>query len=522
MDSPGSQAGVAAAPPLLAMEGIDKSFRGVPALTQARLTVRAGEVHALIGQNGAGKSTLIKILTGAYRRDAGGIVFARRAIDFRSPAEAQAAGLSTIYQELNLIPLRSVAENIFIGREPMRRGRIDWAAVHAEAERILSALGVALDVRQPLHRCSTAAQQMVAIARALNGEARLMIMDEPTSSLDKAEVEALLQVIRQLRAKGVAVIFVSHRLDELYAVCDRITVMRDGRTVAERDLAGFAKLALVQAMLGRELEALQGVRRDRAAAPTTALRATGLKSGVRVQDASLSIGEGEIVGLAGLLGAGRTEVARCVFGADPLERGEMALAGAPLHPRDPAGAIAAGIGFLSEDRKSEGIVPALSVQDNLTLVVLPGLTRWGRIDRPAARAIALRYIEQLAIRCTGPDQPIGELSGGNQQKVLLARWLAAASKLLLLDEPTRGIDVGAKAEILGLIRRLAEQGVSALLIASELEELVATSDRIVVMRDGRTVAELQGEALSEANIMAVMAGGSAAPTPDSDRAMTER
>ncbi len=493
------------AQPLLSMQGIDKSFGGVPALIGARLAVRAGEVHALIGQNGAGKSTLIKILTGAYRRDAGEIVFDGRRVDFRSPVEAQAAGVSTIHQELNLIPLRSVAENIFIGREPLRRGRIDWATVHGEAARLLGTFGIDVDVRQPLRACSTATQQMVAIARALSTEARLVVMDEPTSSLDRAEVKALFAVIRQLRGRGVAVVFVSHRLDELYAVCDRITIMRDGRTVVERDLAGFAKLALVQAMLGRELEALQAAQRAAPVATREALAATSVKSGRRVEDASLALGEGEILGLAGLLGAGRTELARCLFGADPIDAGQIVVGGTPVEFESPAQAIAHGIAYLSEDRKTEGIVPALSVLDNLTLVLLPRLTRWGIADRHALREVTLRYIERLGIRCTGPDQPVGELSGGNQQKVLLARWLAADSRLLLLDEPTRGIDVGAKAEILGLIRELAGQGLSTLLIASELEELVAASDRIVVMREGRTVAELDFDAVSEANVMAAMA-----------------
>ena len=350
---------------------------------------------------------------------------------------------------------------------------------------------------------------MVAIARALATEARLVIMDEPTSSLDKAEVEALFGVIRRLKTSGIAVIFVSHRLDELYAVCDRITVMRDGRTVVERDLAGFAKLALVQAMLGRELEALESVRRPAPEAAREKLAVAHLKSGVRVEDASLAIGEGEIVGLAGLLGAGRTELARCLFGADPIERGTVTIAGRPTAFADPAEAIAMGIAYLSEDRKAEGIVPALSVLDNLTLVLLPRLTRWGVVDMAALRAVALRYIERLEIRCSGPDQPIGELSGGNQQKVLLARWLAAGSTLLLLDEPTRGIDVGAKAEILRLVRELSDQGASVLLIASELEELLAASDRIVVLRDGRTVAALAGEALAEGRVMAAMADGAA-------------
>ena len=504
----------AGAAPLLSMRGIDKAFGGVPALRGAALAVERGEVHALIGQNGAGKSTLIKILTGAYARDAGEVLFDGVARAFRSPLEAQHAGISTIYQELNLIPLRSVAENVFVGREPRRWGFVDWRRVHAEAERILGGLGLEVDVRRALRDCSTATQQMVAIARAVSAEAKLVIMDEPTSSLNSAEVESLFGVIRRLKAGGVAVIFVSHRLDELYAVCDRITVMRDGRTVAERELAGFDKLALVHSMLGRELSALEaaGHGRDARAGEET-LRLTHLKSGARVQDATLAVRRGEIVGLAGLLGAGRTEVARCVFGADPIERGELSIMGRTVAPKEPADAIARGVGYLSEDRKVEGIVPDLSVRENLTLVLLPRLARWGVVDRRRQDEVARRYVERLHIRCASLEQPIRELSGGNQQKVLLARWLSAEVLLLLLDEPTRGIDVGAKAEIIRLVGELAAQGLSALMIASELEELVAASDRVVVLRDGRTVRELEAESVSEPAIMEAMAHGTAASSP---------
>ena len=494
--------------PLLSMQDIDKRFGGAPALRQARLEIRRGEVHALIGQNGAGKSTLIKILTGAYARDGGRIDFDGRPVDFKAPIEAQDGGISTIYQELNLIPLRSVAENIFIGREPRRFGLIDWRRVHEEAERLLASFGIRIDVRRPLHTFNTATQQMVAIARAVSTSARLVIMDEPTSSLDKAEVETLFGVIRKLQADGVAVLFVSHKLDELYAVCQRITVMRDGQTVAERALAGFDKLALVQTMLGRELSALQAVR-DTAFEHSgpDAVSVAHLKSGLRIEDASLAVKRGEILGLAGLLGSGRTELARCIFGADPLDAGELRLAGEPVQLDGPADAIARRVAYLSEDRKIEGIIPDLSVRENLTLVLLPRLARWGVVDRKAQTEITERFIERLGIRCAGPEQPIRELSGGNQQKVLLARWLAAEVALLLLDEPTRGIDVGAKAEILTLIHQLSREGLSVLMIASELEELVAASDRIVVLRDGRTVSELRGDAISEGNVMKAMAHG---------------
>lgn len=494
--------------PLLSMQNIDKAFGGVPALRGACLEIAPGEVHALIGQNGAGKSTLIKILTGAYAKDSGHIVFDGQPVEFRAPIEAQTCGIATMYQELNLIPLRSVAENIFMGREPRRIGFIDWRRVHDEARRILESFGVDIDVRRPLYTCNTATQQMVAIARAVSIAAKLVIMDEPTSSLDKAEVETLFGVIRKLQADGVAVIFVSHRLDELYAVCQRITVMRDGQTVAQRDMADFDKLALVQTMLGRELSELQ---RERRAPPARtgvpAVEVSALQSGTRVEKASLAIAKGEILGLAGLLGSGRTELARCIFGADAVDSGELRIGGDLAALAAPADAIQRGVAYLSEDRKIEGIVPDLSVRENLTLVLLPQLTRWGVVDKRAQRAIAEKFIARLGIRCAGPEQPIRELSGGNQQKVLLARWLATDIRLLLLDEPTRGIDVGAKAEILALIHELSEQGLAVLMIASELEELVAASDRVVVLRDGRTVAELNGDEISEARVMEAMAHG---------------
>ena len=499
----------AGSPALLEMRGIDKAFGGVPALQDARLVVCAGEVHALIGQNGAGKSTLIKILTGACRKDAGSIRFEGRDIEFRAPIDAQAGGISTIYQELNLIPLRSLAENIFIGREPRRFGLIDWGRIERESAAILAGFGIAVDVTRPLHTCNTATQQMTAIARAVSTRARLVIMDEPTSSLDDSEVETLFGVIRQLKADGVAVVFVSHRLDELYAVCDRITVMRDGRTVAERAMLGFDKLQLVSAMLGKELSALQAIKRaPKEPGLAEVLRLDHVQSGRRVRDASLTLRRGEIVGLAGLLGSGRTELARAVFGADPVDAGQVAVNGEPVRFARPADAIGRGVAYLPEDRKTEGIIPELSVRENLTLVLLPRLARLGVLDRTAQLAITNRFIDRLGIRCASPEQPIRELSGGNQQKVMLGRWLAARVELLLLDEPTRGIDVGARAEILTLIRELADNdGLSVLLIASEIEELVNASDRIVVLRDGCTVTGLPDGEMSQDDVMAAMAHG---------------
>jgi ribose transport system ATP-binding protein len=504
------------AEPLLLMEGISKSFPGVVALRDAALRVERGEVHALIGQNGAGKSTLIKILTGAYRRDAGSILFDGRPVDFHSPFQAQAAGVSTIYQEVNLVPFRSVSENIFMGREPRRWGLVDWRRMHAEARALLERFGIRVDVTQPLLNLNVAIQQMVAIARAVSVQSKLVVMDEPTSSLDEREVATLFDVIRQLKRDGVSVIFVSHRLDELYAVCDRVTIMRDGQTVADQPIAGISKLELVARMLGKDLTE---VRREGATgfgeavhqADRQLLDAQGLRGGHKLHGVDLSVRAGEIVGLAGLLGSGRSEVARAIFGADTIEAGEVRVVGKPVRFRSPADAIRAGIGFCAEDRKTDGVIPYMSVRDNLTLALLPVLAPRGIVDRGKQQAIVDEFIKRLGIKTSGPDQKIRELSGGNQQKVLLARWLCLQPRLLILDEPTRGIDVGAKAEIQAIINKLAGEGLGVLMISSELEELTEGSDRVVVLRDGRSVAELPHAAISEDAIMAAMAHSPAAP-----------
>ncbi|WP_425145240.1 sugar ABC transporter ATP-binding protein [Deinococcus sp.] len=508
--------GAAVSGPLLDMQGIQKSFAGVLALDQASLSVGAGEVHALIGQNGAGKSTLIKVLTGAYRRDGGSIDFAGLPVDFASPLAAQRGGIATIYQEVNLVPLRSVAENIFLGREPKRWGLIQWRAMNSEAARLLSELGLKLDVTQPLGAYSTAVQQMVALARAVSISARLVIMDEPTSSLNEREVQTLFEVIRSLRGRGVSVIFVSHRLEELYAVCDRITVMRDGRTVHAGNISEISRLHLVEQMLGREIRnegAQTGfVRGEGAGSGRALLDARDVLRGTRLRGASVEVGAGEVVGLAGLLGSGRSELARVIFGADHADSGEVRLDGQPAAFRTPADAIRAGLGFCSEDRKAEGIVPELSVRENLTLALLPRLSRAGVVDNARQAEIVERFIERLGIKTRHPDQPIRELSGGNQQKVLLARWLAMNPRLLILDEPTRGIDVGAKAEVQRLIGELAQEGLAVLMISSELEELIEGCHRVTVLRDGQTVARLSGTQISEERLLHAMAQGSAQDT----------
>ncbi|MGD0720801.1 MAG: sugar ABC transporter ATP-binding protein [Roseiarcus sp.] len=504
--------------PLLSMRAISKAFGGIPALAAASLEVAPGEVHALIGQNGAGKSTMIKILTGYVGRDEGEIAFEGRPFEARSPQDAQHKGISTIYQEINLVPYRSVTENICLGRESRRFGLLDWRAMHEQARALLSRFEMDLDVRKPLLRFNTATQQMVAIARAIGFKAKLVIMDEPTSSLDDREVAVLFDVIRGLKAQGVSVIFVSHKLDELYAVCDRVTIMRDGRTVKTAQLGSVGKLDLVASMLGRDVAQVAksatafGDRHGRIG--ETMLTASNLSAGHKVHDVSFEVKRGEIAGFAGLLGAGRTETARLVFGADPKRGGTLVLDGKPLDAREPIDAIRAGVGFSSEDRKLEGIVPEMSVSENLTLALMPQLTRAGVVDEAQRAAIVEKFIKRLGVKCSGPDQKIRELSGGNQQKVLLARWLAMNPKLLILDEPTRGIDVGAKAEIQSLIKELADQGLAVLMISSELEEVLEGSDRVFVLREGRSVAEFAHADASESAVMTAMAHGDTDLVPE--------
>ncbi|MEM1047240.1 MAG: sugar ABC transporter ATP-binding protein [Pseudomonadota bacterium] len=496
---------------LLSMNGIDKAFSGVPALRQARLDVAAGEVHALIGQNGAGKSTLIKILTGVYKKDGGDIAFDGRAREISSPGGAQAAGIATIYQELNLVPLRSVTENVVMGFEPRRLGLfVDWPEAHRRTREILSRFGIKIDVTAPLGTYSTAIQQLVAIARAVSLDANLVIMDEPTSSLDDREVEVLFGVVRELRNSGVSVLYVSHFLDELFRICDRVTTMRDGRTVSVRTIKDTTKLELIADMLGREVEEIEtagmtDLGGGEKQLGDVLLEADGLATDRRLFDFSLSVRRGEIVGLGGLLGSGRTEAARALFGVDAISQGEIRLKGEPWKPGTPSDAIRNRIGMLSEDRKAEGIVPDMSVRENMTLALLPALTRNGRIETQRERALVEQFIKALGIKSANMDQPIRELSGGNQQKVLLARWLATEPEILILDEPTRGVDVGAKLEIQAIIRDYVDRGFGVVLISSEFEELVEGADTIVVLQDGYSVTTLQNPGITEDALVSAIA-----------------
>jgi ribose transport system ATP-binding protein len=437
-----------------------------------------------------------------------------RAVEFRTPEEAQDAGVVAVYQEVNLLAFRTVAENIYLGREPRRFGLIDWKRVNNDASELLRRLGLEIDPRATLGSLNIALRQMIAIARGVSFGSKVVVLDEPTSSLTEREVSILYDVIRRLKAEGTAVVYISHRFDELYTVCDRVTVLRDGKFVATRPLAGLEKLDLVCLMLGKERDELrQGTtafeQHDANKGAEPVLRAVNLTRGRKLNQVSVDAAEGEIVGVAGLLGSGRTETARAIFGADKIESGEIYLDGKPLRVRSPRDAIKSGLAFLSEDRKAEGIIPELSVRENLTLAALPALTKFGIVSRAKQQEIVERFMKRLGIKATSADQKIRELSGGNQQKVLLARWLCKNPKFLILDEPTRGIDIGAKGEIQELINELANSGLAVLMISSELEELVEGSSRVIVMRDGQRVGELRGREISQDAIIHAMAEGSA-------------
>ena len=497
-------------PSILEVHEVTKRFPGVVALDEVSFGLGAGEVHALVGENGAGKSTLIKVVTGVYRPDGGRVFFDGEEVSFASPREAQEAGISTIYQEGNLIPLRSVAQNIFLGREPRNRfGLTDTRRMNREVAEILGRYGVETDVTAPVRSLGMGVQQMVAVAKAVSMQARVVIMDEPTSSLEAREVETLFGVIRQLREEGVGVVYVSHRLDELYEVCERVTVLRDGRVVHTGELAELPRLELISAMLGREVSEAE----ERAAAPAgqaetgeRVLEAHGLRAHRAPRDVSLEIRGGEIVGLAGLLGSGRTETAKAIFGAHDLDSGTVKVEGREVNPDSPAEAIKSGLAFVPEDRKAEGVIPELSVRENIVAAALPRLSRGGLVSKKEQDELVKRFIERLGIKASSPDQPVGELSGGNQQKVMLARWLCMEPKVLILDEPTQGIDVGAKVEVQKLIAELAEQGLGVVVINSEPEEIVEGSDRVVVLRDGAVAGTLSGEELTEQNLVRTIAG----------------
>ncbi len=500
---------------LLEIRGLSKGFPGVRALDGVDLTVRAGEVHALMGENGAGKSTLIKVLTGVYARDAGETRLDGNPVQPRSPREAEAGGISTVYQEVNLIPHLSVAENICLGRQPTTFGMIRWGAIHQRARQALARLDLELDVSRQLSSCSIAIQQMVALARALDVSAKLLILDEPTSSLDEREVAELFKVIRKLRDEGLGIVFVTHFLEQVYALTDRITVLRNGRLVGEFPTRELPRLQLVGHMIGKDVQEVAALEKKTPAAghpaggtPFLEVKRFGRKGSI--EPVNLTIHAGEVVGLAGLLGSGRTELARLLFGVDRPDSGEMRINGQPVVVRSPQVAIGHRLAFTAEDRKVDGIIPNLSIRENIVLALQASRGAWRKLPRARQDELAADFIKALGIKTPGPEQLIKNLSGGNQQKVLLARWLATEPKLFILDEPTRGIDVGAKAEIEKLIEKLRKEGMAILFISSELEEVVRDSQRVMILRDRKKVGELAGAEINEHAIMQQIA----APTAD--------
>ena len=498
---------------LLNATGVHKRFGGVHALRGVSLGVRAGEVHALVGENGAGKSTMINILAGAVRRDAGQVVFAGREIDFHSPAESQEAGIAVIHQELATLPALTVAENLLMGRLPTRAGWLDRAALLREARRTLDRVGLAVDPRCAIRELSLSQQQLVEIARALSTRARLLVMDEPSSSLTEHEARRLLDLVRQLRAEGVAILYVSHRMAEVFAIADRITVYRDGTFVDTVDAAATTPAAVVGSMVGRDLAGATDDEREigDALLEVRELSCRGSKrqgGHLTLDGVSLTVRRGEIVGLAGLVGSGRSELARAIFGAEPFDSGQVLLDGRPVSFRSPADAIRAGIAMVPEDRKALALFLEKPVRWNISMAMLPAFARRGFVDRTRERALVGAQVERLRVKTPGLEAPVRVLSGGNQQKTVLGRWLAIRPKLLILDEPTHGVDVGAKAEIASLIRSLAREGVAILLISSELPEVLALSDRIMVMRAGRLVAEFDRADANEHVVMLEATGTS--------------
>jgi simple sugar transport system ATP-binding protein len=497
---------------VLELRGISKAFTGVQALNAVSLNLFPGEVHTLMGQNGAGKSTLIKVLTGVYAPDHGQILLAGQAIQPQSTLDAQNHGISTVYQEVNLCPNLSVAENIFIGRYPRKLGRIDWSAMTQQATSLLERMQIRIDVTLPLAHYPLAIQQMVAISRSLLVSAKVLILDEPTSSLDEKEVDLLFSVLRGLREQGMAILFVTHFLDQTYAISDRITVMRNGEREGEYLAADLSRVELVNKMVGAQVatEAAAPVAATVAAEPSrlqSLLRAVGLSRKGALLPMDLEIRKGEILGLAGLLGSGRTEAARLLFGADKADSGSIAIDGKEQSFASPRDAIAAGIGFCSEDRKHEGAILELSVRENLILALQARMGILRAIPLKRQQQLAEEYVKALGIKTASIETPIGSLSGGNQQKVLLARWLVTDPKLLILDEPTRGIDVRAKQEIMDYVSALCRKGMSILFISSELPEVLRVSDRIVVMRDRKAGGEYPRGALDETTVLHVIAAG---------------
>ncbi|MYX35143.1 MULTISPECIES: sugar ABC transporter ATP-binding protein [unclassified Streptomyces] len=491
--------------PVLALEGVSKSFGAVRALRGVSLRLHAGEAHALAGENGAGKSTLIKTLAGVHRPDTGTVLLDGRPVEFHGPGDARDAGVAVIYQEPTLFPDLSVAENIFVGRQPRRSlGRVDHKAVREAAADLFRRLGVDLDPEQPARGLSIADQQLVEIAKALSFDARVLIMDEPTAALTGSEVSRLFGVVKSLREQGAAVLFISHRLEEIFALCQRVTTLRDGAWIASEPLDGLTEDDLVRRMVGRDLDELYP--KQDAEIGEVALSVRRLTREGVFTDVSFEVRRGEIVGLAGLVGAGRSEVARAIFGVDRRDAGEVVVDGKPLRGGAPSLAMAAGIALVPEDRRAQGLVMDMSIERNIGLTGFAATTKGGLMSRRAERSRALDWAVRLQVKYARLADVVGTLSGGNQQKVVLAKWLATAPGVLIVDEPTRGIDVGTKAEVHRLLSRLAAEGVAVLMISSDLPEILGMADRVLVMHEGRLTAEIPRSEATEESVMAAATG----------------
>jgi ribose transport system ATP-binding protein len=492
---------------LLEMQGIGKSFPGVRALEGVRLTVKEGQVHALLGENGAGKSTLIKILSGAYAKDEGQILFEGQPVEIRGPHDAQALGISTIYQEFNLATDLTVAENVFLGHLPTKWGRVDWSTVKTRTREILDTLGVEFSVDAQIKSLSVAEQQLVEIAKALNRKTRILVMDEPSALLGERDLENLFRVVRSLQAQGIGIVYISHRLREIFVLADEVTVLKDGRYISTQRVADVTMDDLVKLMIGRDLKDVYPKRAvDHG---EVLLEVSNLSQSKLLRDISFQLHAGEIVGFAGIVGSGRTELARAIFGAD-ASSGEMRIDGKPYKPHSPAAAIRNGVALVTEDRKAQGLFLQLSVRINTTISGLRRLTRLGVINFGKELTLVRRMIQELRIKTPTPSFLVVNMSGGNQQKVVLARWLSVGTRIFLMDEPTRGIDVGSKSEIYQIMDELTRQGVGIIMISSELPEVLGMSDRIMVMRQGRIVKELSRAEASEETVMHYAVGSGSA------------
>ena len=495
------------ATPALEMRHISKQYPGVRALDDVSLSVGKGEVHALLGENGAGKSTMMKILAGAQPKDSGDILLNGAMANIDSPQKAMDLGISIIYQEFNLVPYLSAGENIFLGREPRATlpGFVDFKTLYKEAQSVIDKLGVKLDARTPVNQLSVAQQQMVEIAKATSKKSKIIVMDEPSATLTEHELQSLFALIRQLKSEGVSIVYISHRLEEVFEVCDRATIMRDGHHIATKEVADLTREEIIRLMVGRELK--EAIPKVAVAPGPPALTVKNLTRKGVLHDISFTVHQGEVLGIAGLVGAGRTETARAIFGADPIDGGTVELFGKAVKIRSPQDAIRQGIGLVTEDRKQQGLVLGMAVRENNTLANLDILSTLGFIRRKEEREVAEKYRADLSIKTPTIEQAVQNLSGGNQQKVVLAKWLYTGSKVLIFDEPTRGIDVGAKSEIYKLMNELAAKGVAIIMISSELPEVLGMSDRILVMHGGRITGELSRADATQEKIMHLATGG---------------